>query len=150
MKPAAIKDCRMMPMTDTAVPLVELDLSPILFKIQCEGETVLGEPIDPAVAELAYRRFLTMRLRYPDRTFVPSGLIDLVWHFHILDTRKYMADCERIFGYYLHHDPYFGINGDEDWQENQAAWTDTCALWEVEFSSPMIGTMHRCSSKDCR
>src|SRR5882672_8892843 len=89
--------------------LVAIDLRPILFKIQCEGESLKGELIDPDVAERDYRRFLTLHLRYPDRTLVPSALLDLVWHYHILDTRKYMEDCERIFGYYLHHDPYFGI-----------------------------------------
>lgn len=130
--------------------LVDLDLDPILFKIQCEGETLHGDAIDPEIARLVYRQFLTLRKRYPDRTLVPSALIDLVWHYHILDTRKYVDDCEKIFGAYLHHDPYFGINGDEDWQANQTAWTETCALWEVEFGGPMIGTMHRCSSKDCR
>lgn len=137
-------------MTTTPTELVNIDLQPVLFKIQCEGETAAGEPINPDIAGLAYRQFLTLRQRYPERTLVPSGLIDLVWHYHILDTRKYITDCERLFGAYLHHDPYFGINGDEDWKANQDAWADTCALWEKEFGGPMIGTMHRCSSKDCR
>lgn len=130
-------------------PLVELDLQPILFKIQCEGEMIEGEEINPEVAGRVYRQFLTLRQRYPERTLVPSALIDLVWHYHILDTRKYIDDCDRLFGGYLHHDPYFGID-DNSLAENQEAWADTCKLWELEFSESMIGKAHRCSSKDCR
>lgn len=134
----------------TALELVDIDLRPILFKIQCENESLDGGPIDPEAAELAYRRFLTLHLRYPDRTLVPSALIDLVWHYHILDTRKYAEDCKRIFGYFLHHDPYFGIGDEDSRMKNQQAWAETQALWEKEFGEPLIGPAHRCSAKDCR
>ncbi len=137
--------------TQTSVgELVELDLQPILFKIESEGELLDGEPIDPVQAELAYRQFLTLHLRHPDRTLVPSALIDLVWHYHILDTRKYIADCDRLFGTYLHHDPYFGIGGEDNCRENEIAWEETKQLWEDEFGEPLIGRAHRCSNKDCR
>jgi hypothetical protein len=130
--------------------LVDIDLRPILFKIQCENESLDGEPIDLEAAELAYRRFLTLHLRYPGRTLVPSALIDLVWHYHILDTKKYWEDCQRIFGYFLHHDPYFGIGSEESRKKNQEAWAETQALWEKEFGEPLIGPAFPCSSKDCR
>jgi hypothetical protein len=130
--------------------LVDIDLRPILFKIQCENASLDGEPIDLEAAELAYRRFLTLHLRYPGRTLVPSALIDLVWHYHILDTKKYWEDCQRIFGYFLHHDPYFGIGSEESRKKNQEAWAETQALWEKEFGEPLIGPAHRCSAKDCR
>jgi hypothetical protein len=139
-----------MKMEAEVADLVDLDLRPILFKIQCEGESLHGEPIEAEVAACEYRRFLTLHLRYPDRTLVPSALIDLVWHYHILDTRKYIEDCNRIFGHYLHHDPYFGIGSEESRQENLAAWDSTQALWEREFGEPLIGPSHRCSVKDCR
>jgi Glycine-rich domain-containing protein-like len=137
-------------MKTTDIQLVEIDLNPIIFKMQCEGETIDGEPIDFANAELAYRRFLTLHREFPDRTFVPSVLIDLVWHYHILDTRKYSDDCRRALGYFLHHDPYFGLGSNENLQANHDAWMETCALWERVFSEPMIGQCNRCSSSDCR
>jgi hypothetical protein len=139
----------MTPNTKPLVSLVEIDLRPILFKIQCEGETINSEPVSTEIAERVYRQFLTLRQRYPDRTLVPSALIDLVWHYHILDTRKYMVDCDQLFGSYLHHDPYFGTD-EESWVANQMAWGETCKLWEQEFGEAMIGVAHRCSSKDCR
>ncbi len=135
----------------TEADLVNVDLRSIFFKMESEGEVLLhGEAINLEVAELDYRRFLTLHRRYPDRTLVPSGLIDLLWHYHILDTRKYAEDCSRIFGYFLHHDPYFGIGSEESRRENEAGWEETRALWEQEFGVPLTGPSHRCSSKDCR
>ena len=136
------------PRTDTK--FVSVDVEPILFKMQCEGETLEGEPIDPDVASQAYRQFLTLRLRHPDRVLVPSALIDLVWHYHILDTRKYTEDCERIFGHFVHHDPYFGIGSEESRLANQTTWEETRELWSSEFGEELVGQLHPCSSRDCR
>jgi hypothetical protein len=136
---------------DKRVELVDVDLAPIFFKIDREGELVAGEAIEPESASLAYRRFLTLRKHYPHKTLVPSAVLDLIWHYHILDTRKYVGDCERIFGYYVHHDPYFGTQGEEDARENELAWEETQRLWLEEFGEPMTGARsHRCSMKDCR
>lgn len=133
------------------VDLVEIDLDPIFFKIDREGELVNGEAVDPETACLAYRRFMTLRKLHPHTSLVPSGLLDLVWHYHILDTRKYCDDCDRIFGYYVHHDPYFGTQGEEDKRQNEIAWEETQRLWIEEFGEPMTGARsHRCSMKDCR
>ncbi len=133
-----------------AVALVEVDLSPIFFKMKSENEMLGGELIDYDVAERVYRQFLTLRQRNPSAVLVPSAMVDLVWHYHILDTRKYIEDCNRLFGSYLHHDPYFGLKGDEDRKANQDGWEQTKALWLREFGEPMIGPAHRCSTKDCR
>ena len=67
------------------------------------------EQIDEA--ERLYRRFLALNLLHPGEDLVPNQLLDEFWHQHIVDTRKYAADCELLFGKLLHHDPYFGING---------------------------------------
>ena len=108
-----------------------------------------GEPIDPVVAKREYRRFMTFRKNFSNATLVPSGLTDLVWHYHILETRKCMTDCNRVFGYYVHHDPSFGI--DEQTREaNREGWEATLRLWEQEFGEPLLGEAHRCSTKDCR
>ena len=44
----------------------------------------------------------------------PSKMVDHFWHQHILDTEKYMHDCEHVFGKFFHHYPYFGLLGPED------------------------------------
>ena len=38
---------------------------------------------------------------------VPSQPVDELWHQHILTTRKYQEDCERLVGKFVHHNPSF-------------------------------------------
>ncbi len=91
-----------------------LDLEPITFKIGCK-EDGYGWTIEHAERiELAYRRFLVLRAKFPQAQIAPTRDIDAFWHAHILDTRKYAADCERIFGEFVHHYPYLGLLGDQD------------------------------------
>merc|ERR1712159_408136 len=44
----------------------------------------------------------------PEHMVAASKLVDIVWHEHIIDTKRYMADCDFLFGRYLHHYPCFG------------------------------------------
>ncbi len=55
-----------------------------------------------------YRQFLGLAVKHPKQTLVPSKLVDEVWHQHVLDTQAYPKDCNRVFGEFVHHDPYFG------------------------------------------
>ena len=66
------------------------------------------------------------------------------------DTRKYAADCETVFGFFLHHDPYFGISGEEDRLRNLEAFAATQVLWEEAFGVPLLGEPNPCSTTDCR
>ena len=86
--------------------------------------------------ELEYRRYLALSRRYPEKAIVPSKVVDTFWHFHILDTQAYAADCDRAFGYFLHHYPYFGMRGGHDAQALGAAYDETLALYELHFGSP--------------
>jgi hypothetical protein len=65
------------------------------------------------LGEQEYRRFLALHLMYPEMAVVPCGMVDEVWHTHILDTFAYAPDCEKVFGFFLHHVPYFGMRGAE-------------------------------------
>jgi hypothetical protein len=60
------------------------------------------------LVEKWYRRFLILHRTYGAQTIVPHGLIDKVWHQHILDTKKYRLDCQRALGRFLHHQPFYG------------------------------------------
>jgi len=86
--------------------------------------------------ELSYRRFLTLMAKYPDETIAPSKDVDRFWHAHILDTLKYAEDCERVFGRFVHHFPYFGMRGEEDARNLAVAAERTRALHEQEFGLP--------------
>jgi hypothetical protein len=80
-----------------------------------------------------YRKFLALNIRYPGRKICPTGPIDDFWHAHILDTAAYASDCERLFGNFLHHFPYFGMRGPDDRQALESAFQDSMNLFVLHF-----------------
>lgn len=101
-----------------------------------------------ADAEDLYRKFLALNIRYPERKLCPNGPVDEFWHAHILDTRKYAADCEALFGEMLHHYPYFGMRGPEDKADLDKAFADTVDLFIRHFGiDPTAGDAH---ARACR
>lgn len=81
-----------------------------------------------------YRRFLFLIKKYGHlHTLPPSEDIDEFWHMHILDTKRYRKDCEIIFGYYLDHYPYLGIDNNSTFKELEQAFAKTQELYALEF-----------------
>jgi len=115
----------------------QIDLSPINKLLQYENPAFWTDET-VAETEAAYRRLLALNLLYPSETIVVNKILDDYWHQHILDTHKYQHDCQQVFGYFLHHDPYFGINGEEDRQRNREGFAATQQLWEETFDAPMV------------
>lgn len=98
-----------------------IDLEPIKKKI-LDGHSYLDWPRGKLeYIERQYRNLLYLWRKHEDVCLPPSEEIDEIWHHHLLDTHRYFADCERIFGYYRHHFPYFGLRGRED----------EAALWDA-------------------
>jgi hypothetical protein len=91
-----------------------IDLEPIIFTLVSREEGPGWSIVKANLIETWYRRFLALVKMCPNQTIVPTKDIDMFWHFHILDTRKYMEDCDIVFGSYFHHFPYFGSRGKED------------------------------------
>lgn len=88
--------------------LASIDLSAVMGRVQRE----LGlDEESAAKAEDLYRKFLTLRHRYPASRHVPPKIADEVWHNHIMHTKQYLADCEKLFGDVLHHVPE--LEGDQ-------------------------------------
>jgi hypothetical protein len=110
-----------------------LDLDPIKFKLmdQKEGQGWSREYVDQM--EVAYKRFLTLVIKYPEQSIAPTKDIDTFWHGHILDTMKYAEDCQNVFGFFLHHFPYFGLRGEEDAAKLAEAGKTMDRLYEREF-----------------
>lgn len=113
--------------------IVNLDLEPIMVKAMDfeEGFGWTLEFTQQIAAE--YKKFLTLCLENPSLPVVPSSLVDKFWHLHILDTQKYQEDCDQIFGYFLHHFPYFGMRSEQDAKNLQQAWSDSCSLYRKRF-----------------
>jgi hypothetical protein len=80
-----------------------------------------------------YKRYLFLAKKYPEKNLVPTRYIDIFWHQHILDTQKYNADCIVIFGYFLHHFPYSGMNGEEDYKNHEKSSLETLDLYQKYF-----------------
>jgi hypothetical protein len=128
-----------------------LDFSKLKWKLTEAGEdhTLTVEGAD--LAEREYRRFLTLKRLYPSMEFVPSKLVDAFWHAHILDTRSYHQDCQTVFGYYLHHYPYFGIHDEDDRQALETAFSETQRIYELHFGTYPSRESHaaRCKDHSC-
>jgi hypothetical protein len=96
-------------------------------------------------AERDYRDFLWLCYRYPDRAFpMLSSGADQVWHEHILNTRKYADDCEKIFGRFLHHSKF-----DEQDIPSPQQIAEALQLWEDEFGRRILHPGISCDYRVC-
>ena len=123
-------------LVDITAPKIDaLDLSMIKRKLQDPEEGLGWSSEECDAIEVEYKRYLALKRTYRDHEIVPNQLVDKFWHYHILDTVKYAEDCQTIFGYFLHHYPYFGMNGPEDEQALQDAFDETTELYEAHFGA---------------
>jgi hypothetical protein len=119
--------------------IASLDLTPIKVKLMHKesGEGWSQSQVD--AVELEYRRFLHLLKLFPDERVAPQFDVDIFWHYHILDTMKYAADCEQIFGYFLHHSPYSELGGEEDEASHQRSGARMQELYEMTFGAASMG-----------
>jgi hypothetical protein len=107
-----------------------------LKKRLTQGPEVLGSGWSPARAEYCerlYKRWFYLRRRHEGEVLPPHIDVDEFWHGHILDTHAYFEHCDRIFGYYFHHFPYFGTRGAADRTNLDTAWQQTQNRYEAEY-----------------
>lgn len=135
--------------TEKRVGRIEsLDLGPIKFKL-VHGESNPISRKEVETLEKRYKRFLILSLKNRQVKIVPDKEVDAFWHAHILDTQKYAADCEHVFGYFLHHFPYFGMRGADDAEQLQIAFAETKQLYEAEFGEAYHAEGADCQVSDC-
>jgi hypothetical protein len=125
--------------TQYFAPFAALDFEPIKAKLM-HKESGEGWSHAYAVAvELEYRRFLYMVKKFPDEPVAPLFDVDVFWHYHILDTMKYAADCEQVFGYFLHHCPSSGTQGEDEETVHDVSGARMQELYEATFGEVCIG-----------
>lgn len=114
-----------------------LNVDSVKFKLMNpdSGEGMTRAQVDEA--EKWYKRFLTLVISNQGKNIVPHKVIDRFWHTHILDTRKYAADCQETFGFMLHHFPFFGMRDDDDFAHLEAAGNQTQDLYFEIFGEPL-------------
>jgi hypothetical protein len=92
-------------------------------------------------ARAEYVRFLTLLQRKPGFMLIPwpnkegQDDLDQFWHQHILDTAKYAADCNTLFGRMIHHNPHV-VRGSGDERD---ATEKTQRLYARTFGSGSYG-----------
>ena len=134
------------------VNIAALDLEMIKMKLREpeEGENWSFDQCDSA--EIEYKRYLHLCLVY-GKGIVPNKIQDKFWHFHILDTRAYHKDCENIFGYYMHHFPYFGMREEQDAKDLENSFGKTKELYlktfgeEIARDSQEMECWHDCQNR---
>lgn len=119
-----------------AIQNLNFEMQKMKMKESAEGEGYSQEKV--ILAEKEYKRFLTLLELYPEKPIVPNKLMDTFWHYHILDTKKYLEDCEKVFGGFLHHFPYFGLRGEEDAIDLENAFQETLRLYQLVFNESML------------
>ena len=123
-------------MKATLDKISELDFTPHGYKLEKEYGWSL-EKINQAMQ--FYKEWLALQVHYEDLSFAPSELIDEFWHVHILDTRKYLADCQKIKGELIHHYPYFGLTEQENEIVLEQGFELTKKLYQHHFSRSDLG-----------
>ncbi|WP_448574308.1 hypothetical protein [Trichothermofontia sp.] len=118
--------------------LQQLDLQPIADKLTTPAgmaSPIAAQPMQHKL--MAYLQFLFLMYRYPKLTLVPPKAIVPVWQAHILDTRKYYQDCQRLFGCLdlAHHQACLLPLSSTDQQQLMHDFATTCALFEKHFDT---------------
>jgi len=134
---------------DIELAVKRINLDSIIFTLTKREDWTMWNIEKAKKVEQLYRYFLTLVVAYPNKHIVPTKDIDTFWHTHILDTEKYMKDCQEAFGYYIHHFPYFGLRGKKDEKLATDSFLETSILFQKHFNISLIDNIARCSSH-CR
>ncbi|PVZ72015.1 glycine-rich domain-containing protein [Pelagibaculum spongiae] len=148
--PAKISNIRIQELIAKGVhqKIAALDFSMIKMKLQEQDEGLDWDLNQCESAELEYKRYLTMCLKF-GKGIVPNKIMDQFWHFHILDTRAYVQHCDEVFGHYMHHYPYFGMRGDEDATDLKTSFYSCQDMYQSLFNEPMARDEHTDCWHDC-
>jgi hypothetical protein len=123
--------------------LPELDLACINRALEEETTTSMWSAEVRDLVELWYRRFLFLCSQHRDRELVPTLAIDEFWHMHILHTKKYVTDCQRLFGAYFHHTPFGKNISPQDNNRRAQGFASTMQLFQEEFADNPTAALKR-------
>jgi hypothetical protein len=131
---------------DKEIAQIDLEMVKMKLRDKEEGE---GWSVDETETnEIEYKRWLTLVKKY-GKGMVPTKAIDIFWHQHILDTHAYFADCQKNFGGYLHHYPYFGMRGEQDAKDLENSFYRTKKLYEESFNETIGANSGESCHHDC-
>ncbi|PWU08912.1 MAG: hypothetical protein C5B51_06990 [Terriglobia bacterium] len=115
----------------------ELNLEPVITQLTNRKE---WDPGRAAAAVRRYRGFLYLKAADVVETLVPTSEVDEIWHQHILNTKQYASDCQRLLGEFLHHSPTSGVDPNESLRL-QDPYFHTWVAYESLFGEPYEETI---------
>ncbi|MFD2871990.1 hypothetical protein ACFS5N_05890 [Mucilaginibacter ximonensis] len=86
---------------DLKAKIWAIDMSVLLSRLLYKFYWDTARALD-ALESYRYYLLFTQLFNQP---IAPTADIDEVWHQHILHSNKYFLDCDKMFGFYLHHLP---------------------------------------------
>ncbi|MUG94105.1 hypothetical protein F7734_17585 [Scytonema sp. UIC 10036] len=119
--------------------LYKLDLQPVAKKLMCcdRGHGWTAQQTELAIS--LYKMFLCLHFLFPDTELIPTKEIDEVWHTHILlNTDRYIQDCQELYGYILHHYSPVNENLEVQHQHYATARAVTKTLFEKLFGVSVL------------
>jgi len=105
-----------------------LDLTMVKIKLQDSDEGAGWSAVYCERVDVEYRRYLFLTGTYPELPIVPSKI---------------------VFGYFLHHYPYFGMRGPDDAAALGDAYDSTLELYELHFGMPPADLWARSGAARC-
>lgn len=127
----------------------EIDLEMVKMKLRDPDEGLGWTEEQCMSAEVEYKRYLEL-CKKNGKGIVPNSIMDSMWHYHILDTIAYQDDCNKVFGGYLHHYPYFGMRGEEDASNLESAFLKTKDLYLSQYGEDLAREEHNGCWHDCQ
>lgn len=128
--------------TDFIEKLQVLDLEPIAFLLMHPEKGVRWTREKTVQAIAHYKMFLLLHYLYSDKKLVPTVEIDVVFEHHFSDSAKYRQDCNDLFGYFVDHNPYFGLLDEADEKNWLAAFAETKFLFEQHFGTDVLAAVN--------
>jgi hypothetical protein len=127
-----------------------IDFSMIKMKLMDEEEGKGWSEQHCNQVENIYKRFLCMIYLNTEFSIVPTKEVDSFWHQHILDTRAYANDCQKIFGKFIHHFPYLGMRGEDDIKLLFDCFEETKKIYFNLFGEIYCQEATNCTKCSCR
>lgn len=111
--------------------LVNIDLVNVRLSVLKENPEWTSTHLD--LVENEYRKWLTLAAHYPDIKLLPAPDVDQFWHAHILHTKQYVEDCNRLFGKYMHHEPFHNLS-EKDADDAKYDYSRMLSTYEKHFN----------------
>ena len=114
-----------------------MDLSSVVYQlVSYQGWTAERA----ASVEQRYRRFFYLKAILPDGNASPTHEIDEFWHQHIINTRQYGPDCQRVAGRFVHH-TFPSLADPAQVRALSTVWLETWVSYEALFDAPYEETI---------